>query len=226
MSNAMIGHGILVRMRPVAGAWTTLSEVFNAAPPSDSDDLVDVTHYQSPSRRREFISGLIDGGEVSFEMNHVPGSATDLFMIAASGSEREIEITYPNGVKLTFGGIRQGYEVSSPVDDKITATASFKVTGAVTQSAAAAPTNVILPAVSGVPQVGVVLTALPGDWTGTGQFTYQWKKSGVNIGGATASTYTPVVGDIGAPISVAVTGTNSAGSATATSTNTINVVAA
>jgi len=225
MSNAMIGHGIVVRMRPVAGAWTTLAEVYSAAPPSDSDDLVDVTHYQSPGRRREYVSGLVDGGDVSFEMNHVPGSATDLFMAAASGSPREIEITYPNGVKLSFNGIRQSYEIQSPVDDKITATASFKVTGTVTQSAAAAPTNSVAPAVAGLPKVGVVLTALPGEWSGTGQFTYQWKKGGVNIGGATTSTYTPISGDIGAAISVAVTGTNTAGSLTVTSTDTINVVA-
>jgi len=89
-----------------------------------------------------------------------------------------------------------------------------------------APTNSLLPAVAGVAQVGQVLTALPGEWTGEPSFAFQWKKAGANIAGGTGKTYTPVVGDIGSDISVAVTGTNSAGNLSKTSGATADVIAA
>ena len=62
--------------------------------------------------------------------------------------------------------------------------------------------------------------------TGTGPFTYQWKKNGTNISGATSSSYTtPVIdiGDSGAVFTVVVS--NSTGTVTSNSaTLTVNAV--
>jgi hypothetical protein len=83
--------------------------------------------------------------------------------------------------------------------------------------------------VSGIAQVTHVLTALEGVWTGAPTFTYQWQEddSGwANISGATGKTYTVAVGILGNPIRVIVTGTNSEGSASATSQPTADVIAA
>lgn len=82
-----------------------------------------------------------------------------------------------------------------------------------------APANTVVPAVTGGPNVGTVLTTTNGTWTGTPTPTYarQWKRDGVNISGATATTYTLVAADAGHAITCTVTATNSAGSAQATS---------
>ena len=84
------------------------------------------------------------------------------------------------------------------------------------------PVNTVAPAISGSTTLGSVLTTTDGTWTGTATitFTYQWKRGGVSIGGATASTYTLVAADSSENITCVVTGTNVAGSASATS-NTI-----
>lgn len=224
---ATIGYGILVEMSTPAAptVWVEMAEVFDVSPPGDKQDMIDVTSYRSAGGRREFISGLTDGGEVSMEMNYAPGSTTDQWMIAAQGQNRNIRITYPNGVMISFVGVRQDYERKAPVDNKITATATFKVTGTITQSAAAAPANVTAPSISGLPKVGVVLTALEGEWTGVASYTYQWKKGGTNIAGATTRTYTPVSGDIGGSLTITVTATNTTGSTSVTSTAAIAVVA-
>jgi hypothetical protein len=56
-------------------------------------------------------------------------------------------------------------------------------------------------------------------------FTYQWKRAGAAIGGATASTYAPVVANIGNTLTVSVAVTNSSGSsAPATSAPTLAVI--
>lgn len=94
-------------------------------------------------------------------------------------------------------------------------------------TAGAVAVNTVLPAISGVAQEGEVLTAWPGVWTGgVDSYTYQWKNEGANIVGATSATYTPVVGDVGDNLTVTVTAVNAAGSASATSAETIAVIAA
>ena len=84
------------------------------------------------------------------------------------------------------------------------------------------PVNTVAPVISGSTTLGSVLTTTDGTWTGTAPitFSYQWKRNGISIGGANASTYTLVVADSAANITCDVTGTNVAGSATAGS-NTI-----
>lgn len=91
-----------------------------------------------------------------------------------------------------------------------------------TATVVAAPVNTVAPAITGTTTVGQVLSCSTGTWTGTAtiNFTYQWRRGGVDIGSATSSTYTLIQPDTGAIISCAVLGTNSVGNATAVSNNT------
>lgn len=98
---------------------------------------------------------------------------------------------------------------------------------AIASYVAALPTNSAVPTISGTAQVGATLTAANGTWLPAGlTFTRQWYAAGVAIPGATATTYVPVVGDVGKVISVRVTGSNVSGSLTKTSANTAAVIAA
>lgn len=66
-----------------------------------------------------------------------------------------------------------------------------------------------------------VQTTVPGTWTGSPTYTYQWERSPngsngwVEIAAATASTYTAVTADVGNYLRVKVTGTNAGGSTVA-----------
>jgi bacillolysin len=67
--------------------------------------------------------------------------------------------------------------------------------------------NLAGPAVGGAAVVGSTLTATPGSWTPTPDtFRYQWLRGGADIGGATSATYRPTAADVGAALSVRVTG--------------------
>jgi hypothetical protein len=94
-------------------------------------------------------------------------------------------------------------------------------------AAPAAPSNTVAPAITGSPVVGQLLTCSTGTWTGTPviTYTYQWKRNGVNIGGATSSTYTLVQADASntANIKCTVTATNAV-SAVAADSNVITVI--
>lgn len=62
------------------------------------------------------------------------------------------------------------------------------------------------PKVTGTRGVGRTLTADPGAWSPTpSRYSYQWKRNGIRIAGATSSTYTPTRADAGRYLSVQVT---------------------
>lgn len=89
-----------------------------------------------------------------------------------------------------------------------------------TLPAPAAPANTSAPAITGTARVGQTLsTTSNGVWTGNPAptFAHQWRRDGVDISGATGTTYTLVLADLAASIDVEVTATNSEGSATANS---------
>ena len=60
-----------------------------------------------------------------------------------------------------------------------------------------APLWLVDPAIVGTPTDGVSCACTSGTYSGAAAFTYQWRLDGVDIGGATASTYTPVTADVG-----------------------------
>jgi len=88
------------------------------------------------------------------------------------------------------------------------------------------PANTVAPAItpSGAPNVGDALSLTSGTWTGYGYTTtYQWKRAGAAIAGATSASYTLAVADAGQAITCAVTRTNIRGTATVTTAATAAV---
>lgn len=87
-----------------------------------------------------------------------------------------------------------------------------------TPPVAAAPVNVVAPALSGAAYVGNTVSCSTGTWTGfpTPTYTYDWKTAGVSTG-ITTSTYTVQAADDTKALTCTVTATNASGSASATS---------
>jgi hypothetical protein len=78
------------------------------------------------------------------------------------------------------------------------------------------PVNTAPPSIFGFAAEGQVLTASTGSWSGNPtSFAYQWKAAASNVG-ANANTYVPSSADLGKLITVTVTASNTAGSASAT----------
>ena len=142
-TNARIGHGSLFELldanvSPLA--YVIVGEVTSITLPALARDAVDATHTESTGRWREFIPGLKDGGEVTVEMNFVSGSVSDALIRAqfASDDLSQVRISTPESPAadvLTFNAVVTGYEVEGPIDDKMMATMTLKVSGQVTHSA-------------------------------------------------------------------------------------------
>lgn len=131
-TQARIGHGTLFKIGNGATpeVFTTVGEVTSITPPGMSRDAIDATHEESPDAWREFIGGLKDGGEVSLELNFVPGSATTILLMAeieaAPGNK---QIVFPAGEVFSFRALCTNFEPEAPLDDKMVASATYKVSG-------------------------------------------------------------------------------------------------
>lgn len=94
---------------------------------------------------------------------------------------------------------------------------------------AARPENVTLPFASSnatPPIVGSILSCTTGTWLNAAgaTYAYQWTRNGVNIGGATAATYTIVSADLGGKaLACIVTATAAAGAGTPATSNIVMV---
>lgn len=132
-TQARIGHGsqFYVGNDDSPQTFTAIAEITSITPPSVTRDIIDATHTGSPDQWREHIPGLKDGGEVSCEMNFVPNSNSSNILIAVQTDvfARDFRIVFPDGTIWNFNAFCTGFEPDAPFDDKMTATATFKVSG-------------------------------------------------------------------------------------------------
>lgn len=100
-------------------------------PPSISRDPVEVTHTESPEGYREFIGGLKDAGEASIDLHFDPAHSTTAEFFADIGRNEPsfYKIVFPDGTEWGFPALATGYEPGAPLDDKMTATFTVKLTG-------------------------------------------------------------------------------------------------
>jgi hypothetical protein len=134
-TSASIGYGSKFQIGTSATppVWTDIAEVTSITPPALSMDTVDATHMGSPDGFMEYIAGLIDAGEASMEMSFLPANAGQVALITAmvGRTEGNYRILYSDAAATpwVFKAFVTGFEVSSAVVDKTTATVTFKVNG-------------------------------------------------------------------------------------------------
>jgi predicted secreted protein len=118
--------------------WNTVdvAELSNISGPTESADAIEVTNHGSPDAFREFIAGLRNGGEVSIEGSFIKGDTTGQIAMHTdfqAGTKRAFIIKMPGWVatapQVSGYGILTAFEAKFPYDDKISFSATMKVTG-------------------------------------------------------------------------------------------------
>ncbi len=196
------------------------SWVYKAQATDGSGDVVSVDGSANP------------GGALIVKTTAISAGTQTIVGRAAVGSTLTVRGTWtPSGLTLTHRWLRGTTEVGTAASyvvakEDVGQTISVAVTGTnrrstgLTKASAAtrrvvagtlvAPTPVLS---SGVPQVGVAVTADAGVWTpATADLAYAWYRVSSSgrttlIAAATAESYTPEAADVGFRLKVAVTGT-------------------
>jgi predicted secreted protein len=133
-SGAVLGYQTLLQ-RGDGGSpegFTTIAEVLDISGPSSSVDTIEVTNMDSPNNYKEYIAGLLDGGEVSFDCNFTNvASQTNIIADHQNRTLRNFKMVLPlaGNPAWTFAGYVTGFDNSQPVQDKITASFTIKITG-------------------------------------------------------------------------------------------------
>ena len=112
---------------------TAVAELTSISGPSISMDTIDVSHHQSADRAREFVAGMIDGGEVTVEGNLTgANSAAALLALMASGdvtAGATVVFPAPTSLTWTFDCLVTSVSTDSPYEDKVSFSATLKITG-------------------------------------------------------------------------------------------------
>lgn len=220
-TGAELGYGMLLKMLTSTGpdVYTTLGKQRDVLPSDGfSVDMVDATHNESDNATEEVIPGIVRTKDVTLSIEYNMNSATVQLIQAAKRVLKTFRTVHPTGKYIQWQGYVTDFEAEAPTEDKQMATLSIKRSGVATAYAVAAPSNSVLPAISGLLSVAAVLTAYEGVWANEPtSFTYQWENAGTPISGATSRTYTVQAGDTGDLITVVVTAINAHSSVTAES---------
>lgn len=144
MSDAVAAYGTKLLVGDGATpteAFAALAEVRNIGGPNTSVDTTDVTPHSTSAPWRHHVATLIDGGEVSLDLNFLPDaadqSALRADMIARTKRNFRIEWpTVPTAHRASFAAFVTGFQPSAPHDGELSASVTLKVTGAVTFGAA------------------------------------------------------------------------------------------
>jgi hypothetical protein len=134
MSDALIGYLAKYEIWDTAASpavFFELEEVIDINRGEESSDMPEVTHYQSPNRRREYTAGLRTRSAGTVAVNWIPGNETEMLLrrLADSGEKVQHRLTLRNGRNVTFDAMVMSLTESLPIDDRMTLTASVQATG-------------------------------------------------------------------------------------------------
>ena len=117
--------------------FTTVAEVTNISGPGLSLEAVDVTSHGSAGAFREKVGGLLDGGEITLDINFVPTGATHkkavggLLYNMTQRTVNNYQLQFPDvgATKWIFPALVTGFTPENPVEGKLGASVTLTVAG-------------------------------------------------------------------------------------------------
>lgn len=127
------GFGVVLEreVTPGGGTYAAIANIASLTGPSIEREQIDVTAHDSPDQWEEFVFGIKRSGEIEVELNYDPTVHDTLLDDFASSDPRGYRIVWPDDAATTWSlqaGL-VGFEPEAPHDDKLSATATFKVSG-------------------------------------------------------------------------------------------------
>lgn len=133
------GKGAVLRLHN-GTSLVAIGGLLSASPPKPTRDTIDTTDHDSTGDYREFISSLIDAGELSATIHYASGSPGDTVLLDAfaAGDLRafELEINGDDGLGGDQRRVISGSAIvteygpdDQPIDDKQVGSLSLKVSG-------------------------------------------------------------------------------------------------
>lgn len=120
--------------------YQDVAQIVDLDGPGGSADQIEVSHRGYTWRR--YVGGMHDGGEVTFGVifdadnpSHDPTASNSIWALMDAGTLSTYRLVFPgvglNTTTATFEAFVSGFELSSPLEDGITADVTLKISGSV-----------------------------------------------------------------------------------------------
>lgn len=144
-TGAKLGIGTKVEYETTPGAsplaFTNVPQVLDVPPLNRPRESVETTNQDSTGQSREYIPGLNEPPEFTFECNYLPNDATqtalnDMFNAADGGVRqwRIRETTSSPEVTWTFEAFVTNFAPQAPVADRRTVEVTIRITGPIVRA--------------------------------------------------------------------------------------------
>lgn len=135
MSNAISGVGTVFKRSNMMSSptFSAIAEINSIQGPDKSRETIDVTSLDSTGGYREFIAAFRDAGQVQLEMNFTRDGYLDMNDDFEVDTLVDYQIVLPDtgNTTIDFSGLVINLGLAIPLDDKITAPVTIKISGAV-----------------------------------------------------------------------------------------------
>jgi predicted secreted protein len=120
-------------LRHDGSEFQKVARVFNIAGPGFSREIVDATTYDSVDGYRDKLTGLRDGGQITFSLNFLRPT----FLVFKADFESNLPVQYrlilpdDDNTTLTFLGFVTEMPLAVPEGDRITVDVTIEISGKV-----------------------------------------------------------------------------------------------
>ena len=100
--------------------------------PGLKGDTIDITNHDNADNHKEFIVGLLEGGDLKGKIYFDPTEGTQTGLITAMQSRTldDWTLTYPGGTHhWSFSGVLTQFDVKAKVKDALEADITIKISG-------------------------------------------------------------------------------------------------
>lgn len=135
---AVFGQGTLLKIGDGGGSevFTTVAEVGSITGPGMKVAMIPATSHDSANHALEVVAGMIDPGQVSFDLNYIPTAATHnvttgILRDMKNRTKRNWQLIFPDGSTTTwaFAAYVEEFTTSEPVDNILKAAIKLHITG-------------------------------------------------------------------------------------------------
>ncbi len=138
LSKALSAFGTLVKVGDgeTTEVFATIAELKSVSGPTMSADVLETTTHNTPTPFKRYTSGLIDGGEISLELNFNPsepshGATAGIVYLMVNRIMRNWQICFPDDANTVWQCpvIVTSFEVNADPADLLMASVTGKVAG-------------------------------------------------------------------------------------------------
>lgn len=116
-------------------SFASIAELTELQPPQMSKESIDVTHFGSTNRFKEYLPGMKDGGTVSFKANWLPNNATQdeatgVLEAFKDDSNHNWKLILPDTIAtISFTGHVTAFNPETPLNAQGALSCSIKISG-------------------------------------------------------------------------------------------------